>query len=490
MTITTHGLTKKYPLKTALDSVSIQWATGKIHALVGDNGAGKSTLAALVCGDYQPSEGFIAIDGKKVQWASPKEALENGIALVHQRPLLAPALTAKENLIIKTRTLAGELQKHKFFIRNPSKDLLTLKAQWAPELPLNSYVKDLGGNMRFYISLLGSLLRHPDCLILDEPSAFLTMEERKRLYTNLQKLAATGTTVAVITHSQAEALTYPDTISLLHDGKLVQQFMNREDFKQYLSTVQKSNSAEVNMQEKDEPAENKAALTPVSCIRLEHVRATPKNRPVLLNADLEARYGEITCVTGLAEAAIGTLEDVITGMSPTQSRGTVFFTDADGTETKLNLSRGMLTAGFLRNHKTAIVPSDRALRGSNPNITVEQMLTVYEASDTHEKALVLIEKAAVRIQPQEKASALSGGMLQRLVLERELSTDPSLLILCNPMQGLDIQSQGALCKRLTAFAGKGKAVLVIGAADFPLSLCARVYTLESGMTQLSFTTKE
>ena len=99
MTITTHGLTKKYPLKTALDSVSIQWETGKIHALVGDNGAGKSTLAALVCGDYQPSEGFIAIDGKKVQWASPKEALENGIALVHQRPLLAPALTAKENLI-------------------------------------------------------------------------------------------------------------------------------------------------------------------------------------------------------------------------------------------------------------------------------------------------------------------------------------------------------------------------------------------------------
>jgi ABC-type uncharacterized transport system ATPase subunit len=80
--------------------------------------------------------------------------------------------------------------------------------------------------------------------------------------------------------------------------------------------------------------------------------------------------------------------------------------------------------------------------------------------------------------------------IDRLVLERELSTDPSLLILCNPMQGLDIQSQGALCKRLTAFAGKGKAVLVIGAADFPLSLCARVYTLESGMTQLSFTTKE
>ena len=117
---------------------------------------------------------------------------------------------------------------------------------------------------------------------------------------------------------------------------------------------------------------------------------------------------------------------------------------------------------------------------------MEQLLSVYTKGDPCATALTMIARAEVAITPEEQVSHLSGGMLQRLILTRELSGDPRLVILCNPLQGLDIQAQGELCQRLTALARAGKAILIIGAQEFPLSLCHKVYALESGRTHLRF----
>ena len=351
--------------------------------------------------------------------------------------------------------------------------LYMLKATWTPNLNLDSYVRDLGGNMRFYVSLLGSLMRKPACLILDEPSAFLDMEERKRLYRNLRKLADKGTTVIIITHSTEEALSYTDSVSLLHEGTVVRQFETPQEYSSYLETQNLT---------KPYIPDISVSTTRIQCLEIKEASSRPKNKPVLLQVNIKANYGEITSVLGLQEAASLTLEDLVTGMESSTAKGTVIFTSPDGKRQKLNIAKGQYNTTFLRLHKAAIIPSDKTFRASNPELTIEQMMSVYDRKVSKEKLLSLIQKANVNITLKESARNLSGGMLQRLILERELYTNPDLLILCNPMQGLDFQSQAKLCKRISTLAQQGKAILIIGAADFPLKLCNNIYRLEGGIT--------
>ncbi|MCR5621586.1 MAG: ATP-binding cassette domain-containing protein [Treponema sp.] len=511
MDIETISLTKAYPLKTALHGVSVQLKGGCIHALVGENGAGKSTLANMLAGSLVPTSGSILLDGREAAFASAADALERGIVLVRQRPLLSESLSAWENITLKTggdSTRKGFMGGG-FFLRPPSPELLKLKDFWCPTLKLKTKVRDLGGNMRFYISLIGSLMRKPSCLILDEPSAFLSAGERTALYAKLREYADNGMNVIVITHSYSEAVTYPDTVSLLKDGELVRQFKSREEYKEYYQNnsgihgtaqdadqtiLQGQDAASLSdspptIQDRHAPAQNRPApgeSTP--CLRLCGASVKSKSKPALLDATIEARYGEITAVTGVKEAAMETLEDLLTGLEDGKESGSLRFTDRHGRSTEETLSKKRLSAAFIRQHGGAIVPSDKNYRASNPALTVLQMLSVYATSEKDKKKLArsLVDEAGIAIDLSEKCSALSGGMLQRLILARELSTNPDFLILCNPMHGLDIASQGRLCRKLETLASQGKAILLLGAEDFPLSRCSRVYGLEGGMTTLLF----
>lgn len=490
MDIETISLTKAYPLKTALHGVSVQLKGGNIHALVGENGAGKSTLANMLAGSLAPTSGTILLDGKEEAFTSAGDALARGIVLVRQRPLLSESLSAWENIILKTggdSTRKGFMGGG-FFLRPPSPELLRLKDFWCPTLKLKTKVRDLGGNMRFYISLIGSLMRKPTCLILDEPSAFLSAGERTALYAKLREYADGGMNVIVITHSYSEAVTYPDTVSLLKDGELVRQFKSREEYKKY---YQNNSGIRGTAQDAGQaaPAQNwpvPGERTP--CLQLCGTSVKSKSKPALLDATIEARYGEITAVTGVKEAAMETLEDLLTGLEDGKESGSLRFTDRHGRSTEETLSKKRLSAAFIRQHGGAIVPSDKNYRASNPALTVLQMLSVYTTNEKDKEKLArsLVDEAGITIDLSEKCSALSGGMLQRLILARELSTGPDFLILCNPMHGLDIASQGRLCRKLETLASQGKAILLLGAEDFPLSRCSRVYGLEGGMTTLLF----
>ncbi|MCR5724997.1 MAG: ATP-binding cassette domain-containing protein [Treponema sp.] len=511
MTIEVQNLSKKYPLKTALDSVSARFESGKIHALLGENGAGKSTLAAIISGSIPQTDGTLLIDGKPARFERPRDALSRGIVIVQQRPLLAQSLTARENIILQLSGFPGERPTRKQ-IQQKLKELDELRKLWAPNLPLAVPVQDLGGNQRFYVAFLGALLLKPQFLILDEPSAFLDMDERMHLYEHLRVSVAEGLTVLVITHSNAEAETYADTVTMLTKGRLQARYESPGAYRASTSSqsVRKQRALKPNKEElrslsnagpKSAPA---ASSTPLAdstsgqqatlCFSLDRVSCRPKNKPALLEASLEVHYGEITAVTGLKEAALDTLEDLVTGLSSGISTGSAtFIPRASGSRTKpysFNLSRKPLTARFLRQHRTAIVPSDRTFRASNPALTISQMLSVYLPSSLHQSpdayARELITRAGVSITPQEKASNLSGGMMQRLILMRELSEQPDFIIFCNPLQGLDKNGQQKMTEIAVELASQGKAVLIIGAADFPLSLCRRVYALESGICRKSF----
>lgn len=468
MEIKLEGISRHYPLKKALDDVSVTFASGKLHALFGENGAGKSTLAKIISGSLLPTAGKIFIDDKPVHFSNSKDALAYGIVIVEQTPLLSLSLTAYENLLLKSK------EKKLILDYNVPDSLLSLRDSWCPKLDFSSKVRDLGGNFRFYVSLLGALLRKPKCLILDEPSAFLDFDERKKLYDSLKKLTASGTTVIVITHSASEAKTYADTITFLKKGKRVSE----ENF--HASQENAVSFPDFNFSKTD------ASSSPLS-LTFNHLSCRPPSRPALLDATLTVKAGEITAVTGLKESSIDTLEDALTGMEKNNLSGQVSFTNSQGAHFDFNLSKGEWSVSFLREHGTAIVPSDRKLRGSNPNLTVTQMLCAhYKGKNLSSYAQQLIDEANISIMTEEKCSSLSGGMLQRLILVRELSLDPSLVILCNPMQGLDIRSQAFFTKTIVSLAESGKAVLVIGASDMPLTICSRVYALESGVCRLSF----
>lgn len=483
MKIEVHGISKKYLLKTALDSVTASFDSGKIHALVGDNGAGKSTLASIISGNIEPSEGQLIIDNEEVHFASAKNALAKGIVIVHQRPNLASSLKVKENIALSLRySTENKINHTGFFLTHTPDELEALRQKWAPSVSMNSYVKDIGGNLRFYVSLLSALMRHPQCLILDEPSAFLDQDERKKLYENLKTLSKSGTNIIIITHSAAEASTYANTITVLKDGKLEGNFFSGKDYSDYLS--KNSKSAFIPQESLLQKIESKTAAV------FEKLTSKPKNRPSLFNADFIVNYGEITAITGLKEAALGTLEDVVTAMDTSWSSGKVTLTSKDNKTISKDIKLRGYSPRFLRKMKVAIVPSDRTYRATNPDLTVEEMLSVYVKKDKKDYAYKLIHQAQISITSDQKVSSLSGGMMQRLILEREFNSNPSIIILCNPMQGLDIESQGKLCKRIIEAAKEGCGILIIGASDFPLTVCSKVYQMESGFLKLAYSAGE
>lgn len=486
MKLEVHGASKKYLLKTALDDVTVSFGSGNIHALVGENGAGKSTLAGILSGNIQPTEGTILIDNEPVILKSAREALAKGIVLVHQNPNLASALTVKENVALALRwgNIGQNVNHTGFFLTLPKRELEELRQKWAPHLSLKSMVKNLGGNQRFYTSLLGALLRHPNCLILDEPSAFLDQEERNNLYANLKDLAQQDIIIIIITHSMAEAIKYADTVTVLKDGKLISRFESGKEFAFSLNSQKTDFDSSNITTETISTEKNKIIGTP--CLSFNNCSSKPRSKPALLDCTIHARYGEITAITGLKEAALDTLEDLATGMDITAAKGQIHLFTKNGTQKQINLKSGKWNPSFIRKNKGALVPSDRTYRGSNPELTIEEMTSAFIKKDKYNNSLTLIKNAGITITPEQKVSSLSGGMLQRLILERELSTTPDFLILCNPMQGLDIKSQGKLSKRLSALAESGCCIIVIGCMDFPLSICSKVYEMESGKIHAVF----
>ena len=465
MEIRLESVSKVYPFKTALCKVNVTFAAGKIHALLGENGAGKSTLAKIISGRIKMSEGKLFLDGLESYFSSPKDALKKGIAEVQQRPLLSFSLTARQNILLSCKSFSS------YGSRLFNTRLLELKEKWAPKLVLDQKIKDAGGAQHFYTGLLCALMQDFNCLILDEPSSFLTPEERKALFLHLREEAQGGKTIILITHSKTEALNYADTITLLQKGKLIGFFPSAQ---QYTSQLNYSPAQGTRVYSTANEKEETKSKEKKPCIRFTNAFCIPARQPAVRGITLCANYGEITAVASSNEASFVTFENFITGMSKAKCGGRVEFAEKEFNAKKYSTT-------FLRKNKVAIVSSNKTFRASNPDLSVEQMLSIFGGNPD-----VLIKKAGVSITKEEKCSSLSGGMLQRLILERELSINPDLVILCNPMQGLDVSAQAALCKRIESIAKEGAAVLLIGSNDFPMTLCSKVYSLQNGRISLSF----
>ena len=288
--------------------------------------------------------------------------------------------------------------------KEQKKRLEAVAQKWLADIELNSLTKKYGADTRFFIALTSALIKAPRILILDEPSALLDDNQEKFLFENLRELAAGGMNIIVITHNYDEAKKYCDTVDYLEDGVLV--------LKKELDQVQ-----------------------PFESLRDRRSGNTEK----------------IKLITGLPQNKLDEMEKKLIAERRSHC-----------TQGSQRLSKGPST-GF--------IPTDRKYTGSNPNLTIEQMLTAALDIPENQKpdvARKMIEASGVNIQPQEKCSCLSGGMLQKLMLEREFYQNPKSLILCNPLQGLDVKTCRKTCERIQKAAQEGADVLVLSYGAFPL----------------------
>lgn len=453
MNLKLEHINKSFKHKTVLKDINIEFQEKKLHIIQGQNGAGKSTLAKIISGAVQASGGKIFVDGKELIEKKEILSFQKQIAMVLQIPLLAENISVKENILVSSPDF--------FFNKARIENILSILKKFNQKINLKSKIKDLTNDKKFFLSLAIALEKNPKILILDEPSTFLNSQEKDILYKELKSLCKENLNIIIISHSISEAEKYADTVTIIEDGNILNQ---------KIEFSAESNSLRFSKNQKED-----------LCFKIENLFLQSKKHTILNNVNLVCNYGQITTISGIQESEIINLEDFICGLNQSKAKGIIsFINKSEHKTTRINLERKKFNSSFLRKNKTAIVPSNRTFRASDPKLTIEEMLNVYnKKNNTKNYAENLIKKAKINIGLEETASNLSGGMCQRLILARELSENPDFIIMCNPMQGLDINSQKELISTIIELQEKNKSILIIGAKDFPLSLSSKVYSLEN-----------
>ena len=477
------SVSKIYPKKTALSNVSMQFEGGKRYAVLGENGAGKSTLASILAGLKTPDNGELIVNGSPVFFSSASDAQKKKIVMVQQQPSVAMQLTVLENVILGAEpcVFPGIIRK-----KTARREVEKLIEDWQLDVSPDRKAAELSAPQLFYTALLSALYKKPDWLILDEPSASLDEQQKKSLFAAIKRFTESEEKhcVIFITHNLKEAADNADKIYILKKGILTDELNSASE--QQLRNLLFGNSGVNNdtdglpatAAETNAATENKAVRLSSNktenYLELKNVSAfSPEGSP-LRNISFKLKYNSITCITGQRKNGLATLEYLLTGTKPVQAQGEVYFR---GEKIK------NLTTDFLRKNQTSIVPFDRKNTGASPDLTVRELLASYTDTQQNpaEVEKQLIKNARVDASYKTLVSELSGGMLQRLILERELLLNPKLLILSSPEYGLDSQSITELEKKLLALKKNGITLLILTTENALLQkICDVNFKLENG----------
>ncbi|EFW38359.1 ATP-binding cassette domain-containing protein [Treponema phagedenis] len=481
--------------KTALNGANVSFFIGELHALLGENGAGKSTLVHILSGLCEPTEGDIFLGEKAVSFTSSAEALDSGIGIVHQHPLLIEDATVFENIIIgnAVKTRFGFIHRKEIKARAES-----LIAEWNMGLSLSSKIRHLSSDKKFYAALLATLYRNPSFLILDEPGSAFTNEERDSFFVKLKKILRERKDsfgVILITHKLEEALDRADRISVLHKGTLCYSVQRSElphSESEARSIIERKMFQDMDMLTVCEPAPVSEKNEAAAVFSVEKLSASFEFGEALQNISFSAKQKSITGIIGMPNSGLNHLEDILSGMVSAQNRNNISGALTINTNgTKILLPAASLTPALLHAHNIGFVPSDRNMRGSNPLISIFDLLIPYRAKGffLQKKELLSFVKSILAAEhidasPSRPASTLSGGQLQRLILARELATNPSVLILAEPAWGLDRLGTRILTERLQRAAALGTAIIMLTKEfdnEFFAHLFSEVFFLKSGM---------
>jgi ABC-type uncharacterized transport system ATPase subunit len=447
-----HKIVKRFPGVLANDYIDFDARAGEIHALLGENGAGKTTLMNILYGIYQPDEGEISVRGNRVAIRSPREAIQLGIGMVHQHFRLVTNHTVAENIVLGLRD--------RFFnpARAASERIEEFSEKYHLSVDPTARIWQLSAGEQQRVEIIKALYRGADILILDEPTSMLTPGEVEGLFAILRRMADEGNTVILITHKLDEVMRISERVTVLRQGRVEAVLETAQTDRRELARLMVGRDLLFRIERAEvQPGEE--------VLRVEGLHAlNDKGLPALKGVSLVIPEGEILGIAGVAGNGQRELVETLVGLRPA-TEGCVF---VDGQETTDWSPRGMIDRGV------CYIPGER-LTGLVPEMSVADNLILrtyctdelshgvfldQRAIDEHADRLIAEYDVATpgRDTPLK---LLSGGNIQRVMLARETSQSPRLLIAAHPTSGLDVGATEYVWQQLLQEREHGTAVLLV-----------------------------
>ena len=472
------NITKKFPGIIANDNITLQLKKGEIHALLGENGAGKSTLMSVLFGLYQPEEGEIRKDGKKVTISNPNDANDLGIGMVHQHFKLVECFSVLDNIILGVETTKnGFLQKEE-----ARKKVVALSEKYGLAVDPDAIIEDITVGMQQRTEILKMLYRDNEVLIFDEPTAVLTPQEIQELLMIMKNLAAEGKSILFITHKLAEIMQVADRCSVLRKGKYIGTVDIKDSTPESLSAMMVGRDVNFIVEKKPcEPGEVVLDIQGMTVASKRH-----KNNAVN-DVSLQVHRGEIVCIAGIDGNGQSEFVYGLSGLETLKS-GKIIMNGQDITNMSI---RNRSTSGMSH------IPEDRHKHGLVLDYSLEDNIVLQryfepqftnkfgflKRKEIREYAQGLIEQYDVRSGQGAitKARSMSGGNQQKAIIAREIDKDPELLIAVQPTRGLDVGAIEYIHKQLVAQRDAGKGVLLVSLElDEVMNVSDRILVMYEG----------
>ena len=465
-----EGVRKEFPGVVALDNVSFRLKPGTVHALMGENGAGKSTLMKIIAGIYHPDSGSFQLRGKDIRLTSPLDALENGIAMIHQELNLMPFMTVAENIWIRREPKnALGFVDHAALRRKTAALFEKLNIKIDPEIE----VRDLSVANRQMVEIAKAVSYESDVLIMDEPTSALTEREVSHLFEIIRDLRAQGKGIVYITHKMNELFEIADEFSVFRDGRYIGTHPARDVTRDDIIRMMVGREI--------------TQMFPKEVVPIGDVRMAVKNltlKGVFHDVSFEVRSGEILGVAGLVGSGRSNVAETIFGVTPATS-GEIWINGA-----KVTIDR----PSTAMRHGMAFLTEDRKETGCFLMLDVLENMQIAIINRGYVKAGFVAEgdvmrdcnvmKDALRVKTpdmHERVENLSGGNQQKVLIGRWLLTKPSILILDEPTRGIDVGAKAEIHKLITRLAGEGVAVIMIS-SEMPevLGMSDRIMVMHEG----------
>jgi ABC-type uncharacterized transport system ATPase subunit len=468
-------ITKCFPGVVANDCINFDVNAGEMHALLGENGAGKSTLMRVLYGLYRPDQGQVRLNGELVHITSPVDAIRLGIGMIHQHFMLVPSLTVAENVALglaSSRGLITDLDK-------VSKRIVELADAYGLKVDPGAYIWQLAVGQQQRVEILKALYRGADLLILDEPTAVLTPQEVDELFLTLRQMKLEGHALIFISHKLHEVLNISDRVTVLRDGRVVNTVATADATQESLANMMVGR--EIVMQLKRPEVERGDARLVLQDLWAESDRGTLALRGVTL----DVRASEILGLAGVSGNGQRELAQVITGLRSLKS-GKVTL---DGQEASGESPANLLRRGL------SYIPEERMKEGMIREFSVSENIILREHTKRPYSRMSFLNFKAIARRSQEltrnynvktpsvntPAKNLSGGNIQKIILARELSRQPKVLIAAQPTRGLDIGATEYVHQRLIEQRSEGTAILLISEdLDEILALSDRIAVIYEG----------
>jgi simple sugar transport system ATP-binding protein len=469
------GISKRFPGVIANASVNFDLLAGEVHTLLGENGAGKSTLMKVLYGLYQPDEGEIFLNGNPIRLTSPANAISHGIGMIHQHFMLVPTLTVAENVALGLKSKRGWLTD----LKSVSTRIIELSETFGLHVNPREYVWQLSVGERQRVEIIKALYRDATILILDEPTAVLTPNEVDDVFVIFRRLAKDGRGLIFISHKLREVLDLSDRITVMRNGRVTGETTPQLADRQQLAQMMVGREVRL-------APENRQVTTGKPLLVIENlVVPGDRGKDAVQGICLEVRSGEVLGLAGISGNGQRELAEAIAGLRQPASGSIVI----DNQETTRCNPSQVRKAGL------SYVPEERMRDGAIGDFKIKENLVLLNHCQEpfcrkgflrfrqiHQHCEKLVREYAVKTPDIETTTkSLSGGNIQKLILARELSSEPKVLIASQPTRGVDIGAAEYIHERISKQRLSGTASLVISEdLDEVMALSDRIAVMFGG----------